>query len=141
LPENDRTKGPPVGVKENAAEVARFALIGIVSTLTYGASMLGFLQFTTINAIVANPLASLIAFIVSFMGHRYFTFRTGANWWAELGKFTPVALAQLVASQSIVTVTTLENWNPMIATVVVMFVIPISSYIVNKLWVFRYGKR
>ena len=115
---------------------ARFALVGVAATLLHGVT-LGLLSGAGgLSPLAANTTALLVSAIMSYLGHRSFTFRSKARHTKSIAKF----LAQLAGSWvvtsalAVVLIPLFGSW-PVSALIVVL--VPCLNYLVYARWTFR----
>lgn len=120
------------------AAVARFAVVGVVSTLVYlGASPV--LLNRGVGPQPTNLLAFLLGTVASYLGHYFFTYRSGDSHWRLGSRFFLVTsgLASLCAGlhQSAL----LLGAEPRGAALFVAFAYPPLSFGLNHFWAFARG--
>lgn len=112
----------------------RFIIVGGVATLTHLVTA-AFLLALHPNAApyLVNIIAFCNAFIVSFYGHRHFTFQKKGSGW----RFLVVAISGFVINNILLTLmlwlTVPSFWAIAIATIC----IPILTYAASALWAFK----
>ncbi len=116
-------------------QLNRFALVGGMATLVHlSVSRLLFFYRGDLPELMVNSVAFFIAFFVSFLGHRHFTFKTQGS----IIKFLSVSLLGFLINNSllfyIVQTQYLKGWNAILLSTLS---VPILTYILSKLWVFR----
>ena len=119
---------------------ARFAAVGIGATLLH--ILVGtWLIRSGAAAPMANLLAFMLAFLFSFLGHHYFSFRRhGQRIRQTLRRFALVALAGFALNQTLLLV--LLRWLPAEVTlpVVVLFVAGLT-YLASRHWAFGRSRK
>lgn len=113
----------------------RFILVGGLATVTYGTLTLIFI-WLGVRAAIASLLAYFISIVVSFSGHKYFTFRSDANAIFEIGKFLALSAIGLIASYLVMTLCEGNAVLEIAGVALIIVVIPIINYLVLKFWVF-----
>lgn len=124
-------------MKQLVSEVGtlmRFGGVGVAATLVHlavaGAS---FWLWPTISPFIANLLAFLVAFQVSFWGHRHFTFRRNGKG----HRFFVLALAGFALNNGVLgallAATSLDGF---VAIVLATFTVPLLMYIAARFWAF-----
>jgi putative flippase GtrA len=116
----------------------RFGGVGIVSLVVYSVLYAILAAATRWSAIPISTIAYSIAMVVSFVGHKYVTFRVSGNIRLQALKFigmhclcllTTVVITGLVVNKL--------NWPYGIAILLVDVAIPALSYVMLKLIVFE----
>jgi len=120
--------------------ITRFGLVGISATATLSAAYMSFVSLELLTPFLANLVAYLIAFAVSFLGHRHWTFgdaeKGGRNAYA-IFRFLAVSLTALAINSAAVLLLVnhlaLPVWTPLI---VFIGVTPLFTFLMNRFWVF-----
>lgn len=131
-------------MKNLVLQVSRFASVGLVATgvhaLVYG--VLG--GFSNITPMAANLLAFVVAFGFSYLGHFRFTFseqmqgRSALQSYSVQLRFFVVALLGLGLNALGVWVTTdYLKANYLLAILPMVFIVPLITFGVSKIWAFR----
>ncbi|MDZ7853747.1 MAG: GtrA family protein [Halomonas sp.] len=117
-----------------AGMLARFGGVGVMATLVHlSVAGLCFQLWPSISPFLANMLAFLVAFQVSFWGHRHFTFRRGGR----LYRFLTLALGGFALNNGVLA--TLLAVTPLpgfLAIVLATFAVPMLVYIAARFWAF-----
>ncbi|MDR6679298.1 GtrA family protein [Pseudomonas oryzihabitans] len=118
---------------KSAARPLRFALVGAVATLvhmTVAALLLGLWGWPAYGA---NLGAFLVAFGVSYLGHRHVTFaRAGSPW-----RFLLVALGGFGLNNLLLTGLLACDVPALAALLVATALVPVCSYLLSSWWVFK----
>lgn len=118
---------------KSAARPLRFALVGAVATLVHMAVATLLLGLCAWPPYAANLGAFLIAFGVSYLGHRHVTFaRAGSPW-----RFLLVALGGFGLNNLLLTGLLACGVPALAALLVATALVPVFSYLLSSLWVFR----
>jgi putative flippase GtrA len=120
--------------------IARFGLVGGCATITLAIIYSALVVDRTLTPFWANIFGYIIAFAVSFLGHRFWTFgdaeRGGRNNYA-IFRFLIVSLSGLTLNSSAVLILhdwlRLPAWAPLI---VFVFFTPLFAFFLNRFWVF-----
>ena len=120
-------------------QLMRFGLVGMLATATHGTAYFYFVTAELLTPVMANFAAYAIAFSLSFIGHRYWTFgdtRSGRDPYALL-RFLTVSLSGLGVNTAavlvLVTYFQLPAWTPLI---VIVGVTPVCTFLFSRFWVF-----
>lgn len=131
-------------MKNLVLQVSRFASVGLVATgvhaLVYG--VLG--SFSNITPMAANLLAFVVAFGFSYLGHFRFTFSEQMQGRSALRSY-PVQLRFLVVALLGLGLNALGVWvttdylkaNYLLAILPMVFIVPLITFGVSKIWAFR----
>ena len=129
-------------VRSLIAQLSKFASVGVVATAVH-AVVYGF-SGSLLEPMLANLIAFLIAFIFSYSGHFFWTFRAQTEGhkvyraFAYQFRFLLVALSGLVLNSLAVWVVT--QWlqiDYLYAVVPMVFVVPLVTFALAKGWAFR----
>lgn len=118
-------------------EIVVFSLVGILATLTHYFSAIFVIELFGWHVMLANVVAYCIAVGVSFFGHSVFTFKAAMTR-HRLVRFVVVSLTALLLTQLLLLGLTKIAWSGYrINMLAVVCVVPIYSYVVSKLWVYK----
>jgi len=118
---------------KSAARPLRFALVGAVATGVHMAVATLLLGLCGWPPYVANLGAFLVAFAVSYLGHRHVTFaRAGSPW-----RFLLVALGGFGLNNLLLTGLLACGVPALAALLVATALVPVFSYLLSSLWVFK----
>ncbi|MGV0879133.1 GtrA family protein [Martelella sp. FLE1502] len=121
-------------LKGNAARPIRFAGVGGVATLVHmGTAALLLWIFPALPAAFVNLLAFMVAFLVSFYGHRHLTFYTRGR----MHRFLIVALCGFALNNVILYVALASSIPKLIAIIIATACVPVVTYLASALWAFR----
>lgn len=121
----------------------RFGIVGIIATLVHIFSawiLLDNLQIN--NAIIANTIAFLIAFIFSFLGHYFWTFKANKdniNIRKSIIKFFIIAVTGFSINTFLLSILLYFNIvaDEKFAIIIALIFVPIFTYILSKFWGFK----
>ncbi|WP_404379831.1 GtrA family protein [Caenispirillum salinarum] len=123
-------------------EIARFGVVGLAATAVHYLTALAALSVAP--PLHANVIGFLTAVAVSWIGHSRWTFRaaaadgTGAGSAARLPRFVATVVGGFSMSQG--TLWLVERFDALpdaLALMVAVGVVPPTTYLLNKFWVFR----
>ena len=88
---------------------------------------------------LANALGFLIAFFVSFAGHRFLSFKdAGTSVGTSLGRFAVTALAGFVSNELVFTLLLRGlGWPSLLALFVALVVAAGQTFVLGRFWAFR----
>lgn len=88
--------------------------------------------------LTANVLGFLSAFMVSYYGHRYFTFDCHTHKLASLGRLFLVGIANLALNElAYALFLALFNDQYLLALCINLILLAVLTFFVNKYWVFK----
>lgn len=121
---------------------SRFGIVGLAATAVHAGVALALAVPAILPPLVANTVAFLTAFIVSFAGHHFWSFPqdpgTEKQWRARLPRFFLIALAGFAAnSGALATWLALAPWPDSVGIVLSIGLVPIVTFLGSRLWAFR----
>jgi putative flippase GtrA len=120
-------------------QMAAFAVVGIAATVTHYLVALAASGFLPIA--YANPVGFVVAFFVSYAGHVHFTFQLKGEERRHrhrLPRFAVTAVTGFLIGQAILlTLTRLTDWPNWLALGIAVGSVPVITFVLSKLWVFR----
>lgn len=121
-----------------SGEVLRFGLVGVAATLTHlGMLRLGVERFA-IPPVPANGLAFCLAVLVTYLGQSLWVFRQPDHSFVRLRRFLASVLAGLLANMAIMALTVgVFGLDYLVGFVSGLIIVPVSTFFLNKFWVFR----
>lgn len=120
-------------------EIARFAVVGVLATLTHFVILYALVEHVGLSPSLANGTAFLCAVCVTWMGQSRWVFAGhGHTSMAKLLRFAVSLTVGLLANVAIMLfVTEGMTLDYRIGFAIVSLVVPVLSFAINKLWVFR----
>lgn len=114
-----------------------FGIIGVSATLTHYFVALLSHEYLSLSLYIAHPLGYSTAVAISYFGHGRLTFRRELNW-AVFVRFVLVSLTTFGLSEAILWgLETQLTLHHAASLAIVVCTIPILTFILSKLWVFR----
>ena len=121
-------------------QIMRFGIVGGAATLTHAGVYYYLVAGKLLTPLLANFAAYAVAFSVSFIGHRHWTFgdarKDRRNNYA-IFRFLSVSLSGLAINSAavllLVNFLRLPEWTPLI---VIVGMTPIFTFLLNRFWVF-----
>lgn len=116
-------------------QVARFLFIGTLAALTH----VSIVAYLDLHPLLSNIIAFLIAFIISFLGHKYLTFSSLHNQKKlKLPYFFLVAISALVFNESLyfllLRFTTLHY---LLSLLLVLSSVSVYTFVLSRFWACR----
>lgn len=123
----------------HSQSVSWFAIVGALAALTHYVTAVAFEHSALLSASQANIAGFMVAFPVSYFGHRKLSFAgQNASHFQSLPRFLSVAVLGFLANQTLVLnalkYTKLPFW---LALGLVMIVVAVSTYLLSKFWAFK----
>lgn len=120
-------------------QLIRFGIVGVCAASTHFLSLVFFVEMGKLKPLVANIIAFMIAFQVSYWGHRRWTFRgTTTTHRVALQRLFIVCGSGFIANEGLYYIfLEILHLPYQLALVIVLAILPIVNFILGKLWVFR----
>lgn len=116
---------------------SRFGLVGLAATAVHLA-IVTLLIRAGVAPLLANLLAFLGAFGVSFCGHYFWTFRSSAGIARAVLRFFLIAVGGFLINSALLALllhwTTLENTT---CALIAVLIVPVLSFFASRLWGFK----
>jgi len=124
-------------LRAQAARLLRFGLVGGLATLAYAVLAETFAH-AGLDPVTASVAAYLAAGVVSYLGHKRVTFRSGGAHAEELPRFVlTLGLGIAVAAAAPAVLTTWLRPPQVVSTAFTCVAAPLLSYVALSLVVFR----
>ncbi len=123
--------------RELIIQLMIFAVVGVTATLTHYFTALFSHELAGIDLYLSNLFGYVAAVMVSYFGHGRFTFKQELNW-GVFTRFAIVSVSTFLCSELILL--GLEKGLQLphrLSLAVVVCTIPLITFVLSKLWVFR----
>ena len=128
---------PPAAASSLRGQIVRFAVGGAAATLTHIVTALALHGGAKLSPLWANFVAFCAAVLISYFGHRGWTFAVEGRHGVRFPKFVSVALAGLAVNQAIVyALVEVIGWPYRLALVAVVVIVPGLSFLLIRHWAF-----
>ncbi len=122
--------------REFIRQVITFGFVGVAATATHYVVALLLTDFTTVGVLLANIFGYCAAVSISIFGHSAFTYRKKITA-TVVRRFVVVSLSALAASEAVLYIlVSCFDVHHRIALAVVVAIIPVVSFFLNKFWVY-----
>jgi putative flippase GtrA len=120
-------------------QLIKFAIVGGLSFVIHYSTVIFLVAVFLIRPLVANIFGFSIAMIFAFFGHRFWTFQQSTGrMHTTLFAFFTVNIVNFLINQSLYYVLlTYFHMKYYVALFVVLGMVAIVSFVVNKYWVFK----
>ena len=117
----------------------QFIAVGGCAAATHLMVVALLVHFLHLAPLAANVLAFLVAFVVSYQGHAWFTFsRTGARGWRVVGRFFAVASLSFVGNELLYAAALhWLAWHYLASLAAVLVLMAVATFVLSKFWAFR----
>ena len=122
-------------LREEFRKIFAFAGVGLVATAVhlFVAWVVFFLNPST-DPLIANLIAFIFAFQISFFGHKNITFRSAAG----VKKFIFVALLNFALNNgALIAIINIMNVSGFLSVLMSTFLTPGITYILSRVWAFK----
>lgn len=121
----------------SVSEFFRFAVIGSSATAVYLIFAVLLEWSLNLDAVYVSFIAYVMASVLSFLGHRYFTFRQHQEAKKQIVRFCMATVIGM--SVAIALPIALHMLSPNIVYVLVAILVPVISFVLLKFFVFTGG--
>ena len=127
---------------DHKPDFVTFGMIGVFATFAHVAVFSALVEVFHAAPVVASIPAFLLALLVSYAANHRWTFRAQGSHATYLPRYTLVSVGGLGLNISITytIVNVLGEWYG-IALVIVVTVVPIATFLLNKHWTYGVGHR
>ena len=117
----------------------KFLAVGGTAATVHFVSVILFVEYACLPALVANIGAFLIAFLVSFSGQRFLTFHDSQTpLFQGLKRFFLIALSSFIVNECLLAIAIEIFKIPyMLALACVLLIVAIGTYFSSKHWAFK----
>ncbi len=115
----------------------RFLFVGALATVVYFVFGLLFVQVLCLPLLFGNALAFALGFIVSYLGHTFFTFEAKDKHARMLPRFAATQAFGLLLNSALVWLIVRLGAAYELAMLVATALVPVAVYLICKYWVFR----
>lgn len=127
-------KLPPI-----AWQIARFGVVGLTAAAIHFFTVVSVVQLSGLNPLIANVIGFLVAFQMSYWGHRKWTFQASAMLHrVAVPKLLIVQLANFAANETLFYIFLTLHIPYTIALLIVLTILPIFTFLCSKFWVFSH---
>jgi len=119
-------------------QLTRFGVVGCSAAVINFFIVVALVHLFTFPPLLANAFAFLIAFQISFLGHKYWTFGHDGGHFSTMSKFFIVAIASFFLNEALFAffLHTEHLFYPIALGITLMLVPPIT-FVFSKIWAFR----
>ena len=117
--------------------LVRFASVGLLSTLVYSVLYAAIKESFNLSILVTTIVAFGSAMVVSFLGHKYFTFRTKGNLSGQVIRYLIVYVCGLIVAYYVMEIcTNVYKLHYILGILAVDIVVPAVTFVLMLIFVF-----
>ena len=121
-------------------QVIKFMIVGTLAATCHIFVMAVSVEKLLFPPLMANIIAFLIAFVISFAGHKKWTFKGCTHYNTLSIKFFTVAFCTLLLSEFIIYLLyNVWHYHYILATIAALIIVPPVTFALSKLWVFNHN--
>ncbi len=121
-------------------QIGRFFSVGALATLLHSVLFVALIEWLGMTALSASVVAFSGAFMVSYLLNHRWTFEASGRHHFHLPRFALVGIGGLLLNMGIVyLVVDVGHYSYLLALLLVVTVVPLLSYLMNRHWVFGNG--
>lgn len=120
-------------------QALQFVLVGGAAAATHLLVVGLLVRWAGMAPLVANGLAFLVAFGVSYNGHALLTFaQAQARGWAVVGRYFAVASLSFAVNELLYAAALRWlDWNYLVSLLLVLLLVAVGTFVLSKTWVFK----
>ena len=118
--------------------IGRFGLVGLAATAVHLGVVWALIGMTDLSTLIANTLAFLAAFGVSFAGHYFWTFSAPGKLRKAIMRFLLISLSGFAANSVLLAGLLKTEWfSAFTSAAFAIAVVPIITFLASRLWGFK----
>ncbi|MES0883547.1 GtrA family protein [Roseibium sp. SCP14] len=129
-------------LKTETAAAGKFAIIGVIATLTHAGVASFLLESGALTAFPANICGFLVAFSVSFSGHYYWSFshlRRSGTALKSMKRFLVIAVSGFLLNSSVLALwLQFLPWPDLFGLWFSIAIVPAFTFLGSRLWAFSH---
>ncbi|TGE37840.1 GtrA family protein [Desulfosporosinus fructosivorans] len=126
--------------KESTSQIyliIRYGLVGLLGTILHFSSLIALVELAHLDPVVGSAAGFLLVLLISYYLNRNWTFRAKNGGKRQFCYYTMVSLIGLGLNSAIMFIVVhLLHWSYLYAQCLVVMVVPVSNFIMNRRWTF-----
>jgi putative flippase GtrA len=125
-------------LNQSAKKWLAFLTVGSSAALMHEAIVIGLVEYLEWTPLFANIIGFVVAFNVSYIGHKHYTFNSNAAHRSTLPKFALVASSSFLLNQGLFFV--FLTWTTLpysVALFIVLGSVALLTYVLSHFWAFK----
>ena len=116
----------------------RYCVVGGIGTCLHFGITIALVEAAGAQPTAASVAGFAAAFVSSYLLNRFWVFEPSPRPWVSLARYAVVCLCGLVLNVSIMTLAVdWLQWHYLMGLAIVVLVVPITNFTLNRLWAFR----
>jgi putative flippase GtrA len=119
-------------------QLIRFGIVGSCAAAVNMLIVIWLVENFYLNPLLANIFAFLIAFNISYIGHRHWSFaNTKLRHRTSIPRFLLVAISSFILNEGLFYLfLNLFHWYYILALLLALLIVPIFTFVTSKFWAF-----
>ena len=118
----------------------KFGLIGALATFIHLLIVWTLINAMLLAPLLANTIAYIVTFCISFSGHYWWTFKSNQNTLKALKFYFLISLGAFIMNSLVLWVVLLMNWlNSSLAALFSAALISVFTFLASRYWGFKTG--
>lgn len=124
--------------KANLGQLMRFGIVGVGATLTHLCVAILLIKAFSTPPLLANLIAFLMAFIVSFGGHYIWTFSRPGHHGRAVVRFFVTAFSGFLTNTVVLAALLRDGRLTEVQSLIIaVTIIPVVTYLISRFWAFK----
>ncbi len=120
-------------------QIARFGVVGVAAMAVHWLVVVALVSLG-LAPLIANVMGFAVAFNVSYLGHRRWTFASDAAHSTTLGRFFAVALGSFIINEVLYSLLLrYTHLNYQVALALVLFAVAALTFVLSRYWAFKHA--
>ena len=124
-----------------AEQFLRYCVVGAIGTLVHFGITIAMVEWARTRPTAASIAGFVAAFVVSYVLNRSWVFAASARSWLSFARYSVVCFTGLALNTSIMVITVdWLRWYYLWGLAIVVAVVPVTNFALNRLWAFRVAR-
>ncbi|EHQ88062.1 GtrA family protein [Desulfosporosinus youngiae] len=128
-------------LKESTTQISviiRYGLVGLLGTLIHFSSVIALVELTHLDPVISSATGFVLVLLISYYLNQKWTFRIKNGGSRQFFYYTIVSLIGLGLNSAIMFIDVyVLRWNYLFGQCMVVVVVPVSNFLMNRRWTFR----
>ncbi|HWQ42911.1 MAG TPA: GtrA family protein [Desulfosporosinus sp.] len=126
--------------KESTSQISviiRYGLVGLLGTILHFSSLIALVELAHLDPVISSVVGFLLVLLISYYLNRNWTFCAVDRKKRQFLYYTMVSLIGLGLNSSIMFIDVhVLQWNYLYGQCLVVVVVPVSNFLMNRRWTF-----